>query len=83
VSTRRSQSTCRLRRTDWRRSPRTSPSSRLSQPNRADLLVLKGLIEGGKIAPVMDREYPLADVPAAMRYAEQGHARGKVVVTVA
>jgi len=46
-------------------------------------LVLKGLIEAGKIAPVMDREYPLADVPAAMRYAAQGHARGKVVVTVA
>jgi len=47
-----------------------------------DLLFLTDLIEDGKLAPVIDRTYPLADVADAIRHLEQGHARGKVVVTV-
>ena len=49
----------------------------------ADLPTLTGLIEDGKLTPVIDRTYPLADTADALRYVEQGHARGKVVVTVA
>jgi NADPH:quinone reductase-like Zn-dependent oxidoreductase len=47
-----------------------------------DLQVLKELIEAGTITPVIDRMYSLGDVPEAIRYLEEGHARGKVVVTV-
>jgi deazaflavin-dependent oxidoreductase (nitroreductase family) len=47
-----------------------------------DLTLLSGLIEGGKIAPVMDRAYPLSEAAAALRHLEGGHARGKVVITV-
>ena len=45
-------------------------------------MVLKDLIEAGKITPVIDRTYPLAEVPEAIRYLEEGHARGKVVISV-
>jgi NADPH:quinone reductase-like Zn-dependent oxidoreductase len=67
------------------RSPFTSQSLRrfVSNPNLADLEVLKGLVEDGKIRPVIDRTYPLAETPAALRHIEAGHARGKVVVSVA
>lgn len=54
----------------------------LVKPNQADLLVLKELCETGKVTPVIDRRFALSDVPAALRYVEDGHARGKVVVTV-
>jgi NADPH:quinone reductase-like Zn-dependent oxidoreductase len=47
-----------------------------------DLQTLKELIEAGKVTPVIDRTYPLIETPEAIRYLEQGHARGKVVVTV-
>jgi NADPH:quinone reductase-like Zn-dependent oxidoreductase len=47
-----------------------------------DLLALKELIEAGKVTPVIDRTYPLSEVPEAMRHLEEGHARGKVVITV-
>jgi hypothetical protein len=40
------------------------------------------LIEAGKVMPVIDRTFPLKEAPQAIRYLEQGHARGKVVVTV-
>jgi NADPH:quinone reductase-like Zn-dependent oxidoreductase len=50
--------------------------------NREDLQALRELIEAGKVMPVIDRTYPLSDLPEAMRYLEEGHARGKVVVTV-
>jgi NADPH:quinone reductase-like Zn-dependent oxidoreductase len=43
---------------------------------------ISGLIEAGKLRPVIDRSYPLREVPQAIRYLEQGHARGKVVLTV-
>jgi NADPH:quinone reductase-like Zn-dependent oxidoreductase len=50
--------------------------------NHEDLLVLKEFIESGKVTPVIDRTYPLAEVPEAMRYLEGGHAKGKVLITV-
>jgi NADPH:quinone reductase-like Zn-dependent oxidoreductase len=46
-----------------------------------DLMALTELIEAGKVTPVIDRSYPLADVPQAMRDLEAGHARGKIVIT--
>jgi NADPH:quinone reductase-like Zn-dependent oxidoreductase len=52
------------------------------KPNKEDLQFLRQLIETGKLAPVIDRTYPLAEVPEAIRYLEEGHARGKVVITV-
>jgi NADPH:quinone reductase-like Zn-dependent oxidoreductase len=54
----------------------------LMKPNQADLLVLKELCEAGKVRPVIDRRFPLSEVSSAVRYVEDGHARGKVVVTV-
>lgn len=54
-----------------------------SKPNQTDLLYMKYLLESGKIKPVIDRYYPLSKVPEAIRYVEEGHANGKVVVTVA
>jgi NADPH:quinone reductase-like Zn-dependent oxidoreductase len=48
-----------------------------------DLEVLSELIEAGKVRPVIDRRYPFAEIPAAIAYLEQGHARGKVVAGVA
>ena len=52
----------------------------LAHLSKDDLIVLRELLEAGKIAPVIDRSYPLSDVPEAIRYLEEGHARGKVVV---
>ena len=53
-----------------------------SAPNKRDLATLKQLIEGGKITPVIDRTYSLSETPEAIRYLAEGHARGKVVITV-
>jgi NADPH:quinone reductase-like Zn-dependent oxidoreductase len=50
--------------------------------NAQDLIVLTELIESGKVTPVVDRTYPLSETHAAIRYMTEGHARGKVVVTV-
>jgi NADPH:quinone reductase-like Zn-dependent oxidoreductase len=50
--------------------------------NQKDLVFLKDLLEAGKVAPVIDRRYPLSDVAEALRYLEEGHARGKVVITL-
>jgi NADPH:quinone reductase-like Zn-dependent oxidoreductase len=47
-----------------------------------ELQVLRGLIEAGKITPVIDRAYPLSEVPDAIEYLREGRARGKVVITV-
>jgi len=47
-----------------------------------DLIVLKELIEAKKVTPVIDRRYPLGEVPEAIRYLKEGHARGKVVITI-
>jgi NADPH:quinone reductase-like Zn-dependent oxidoreductase len=54
----------------------------MARPKQEDLLVLKDLLETGKIAPVIDRTYPLADVAAAVSYLIEGHSSGKVVITV-
>jgi NADPH:quinone reductase-like Zn-dependent oxidoreductase len=53
-----------------------------SKERSEDLVVLKELIEAGKVTPIIDRTYPLSEVPEAIRYLEEGHARGKVVITV-
>ena len=52
----------------------------LAKMSREDLTILGDLMKTGKITPVIDRRYRLRDVPAAMRYSEEGHARGKIVV---
>ena len=54
----------------------------LANINNADLNILKDLLATGKIVPVIDRRYPLSDVAEALRYLEEGHARGKVVITI-
>jgi NADPH:quinone reductase-like Zn-dependent oxidoreductase len=54
----------------------------VNKENHEDMLVLKELIESGNVTPVIDRTYPLAEVPEAIRYLEEGHARGKVVIIV-
>ena len=54
----------------------------LSKPNHRDLVVLKELVESGKLTPVIDKTYPLQETAAALRHIEHGHARGKVVITV-
>jgi NADPH:quinone reductase-like Zn-dependent oxidoreductase len=54
----------------------------LSQPKKEDLAVLKELIEAGKVTPVIDKTYPLCEVPEAMRYLEEGHPSGKIVITM-
>ena len=55
----------------------------LTRPSQPDLLFLKDLIERGKVTPVIERRYTLREVPEAIRHVEEGHARGKVVVTIA
>lgn len=51
------------------------------KPNKEDLQFLKQLIESGEVMPVIDRTYPLTEVPEAISYLEEGHAKGKVVIT--
>jgi NADPH:quinone reductase-like Zn-dependent oxidoreductase len=46
------------------------------------MTILADLMQSGKMTPVIDKTYKLSDVPAALQYLEQGHARGKVVITV-
>jgi NADPH:quinone reductase-like Zn-dependent oxidoreductase len=54
----------------------------IAKMNTKDLVFLKDLLESRTIAPVIDRRYPLSEVAAALRYLQQGHAQGKVVITV-
>jgi NADPH:quinone reductase-like Zn-dependent oxidoreductase len=54
----------------------------LAKGSKEDLIILRGLLEAGTVTPVIDRTYPLSEVPEAIRYLEQGHARGKVVITM-
>ncbi len=53
-----------------------------SKPNKKDLAFMKELLETGKVVPVIDRRYTLSEVPEALRYLGEGHAKGKVVITV-
>jgi NADPH:quinone reductase-like Zn-dependent oxidoreductase len=54
----------------------------LAELNPNDLRIIGDLMQSGKITPVIDKTYPLSEVPEALRYLEQGHARGKVVISV-
>ncbi|HEX5915790.1 MAG TPA: NAD(P)-dependent alcohol dehydrogenase [Rubrobacter sp.] len=54
----------------------------ISKERQQDLLTLRDLIDAGKLTPVIGRTYPLREAPQAIRYLEQGHAQGKVVLTV-
>jgi NADPH:quinone reductase-like Zn-dependent oxidoreductase len=54
----------------------------LARANQKDLVFMKELLEAGKVVPVIDRRYPLSEVAEALRYVEEGHAKGKVVITV-
>jgi NADPH:quinone reductase-like Zn-dependent oxidoreductase len=53
-----------------------------AKASQRDLVFVKELLEAGKIKPVIDRRYPLSEVAEAIRYLEEGHARGKVVITM-
>lgn len=52
------------------------------KPNKEDLQFLKQLLEAGKLTPVIDRTYPLGETPEAIRYLEEGHAKGKIAISV-
>jgi NADPH:quinone reductase-like Zn-dependent oxidoreductase len=52
----------------------------LAELNKKDLNALGDLMQAGKVTPVIDRSYKLSEIPAAIRYLEEGHARGKVVI---
>jgi len=54
----------------------------LAELNKQDLTILADLMQSGKVTPVIDRRYKLSEVPEAMRYLEEGHARGKVVINL-
>ncbi len=56
--------------------------SMFTKPNREDMGFIRELLEAGKVTPVIDRRYKLSEVPEALRYLEEGHAQGKVVITV-
>jgi NADPH:quinone reductase-like Zn-dependent oxidoreductase len=55
----------------------------MAELNKKDLTVLGDLMQSGKVKPVIDRTYPLSQIGEAMRYLEAGHARGKVIITMA
>ena len=57
-------------------------TSLTAHANQKDLVILKELLEGGKIVPAIDRTYPLSETAEALRYLGAGHARGKIVITV-
>ena len=54
----------------------------MADVSKKDLTILGDLMQAGKVTPVIDRRYKLSEVPAAIRYLEEGHARGKVVITL-
>jgi NADPH:quinone reductase-like Zn-dependent oxidoreductase len=54
----------------------------MADPSQKDLAILGDLMQSGKMKAVIDRTYKLSEVPAAIAYLEQGHARGKVVITL-
>jgi len=68
----------------WLLSPFTSQKfgTIFAELNKEDIATLAGLMESGKVTPVIDRTYKLSEAAEALRYLEKGHARGKVVVTV-
>jgi NADPH:quinone reductase-like Zn-dependent oxidoreductase len=50
--------------------------------DKDDLVLLGDLMQSGAVTPVVDRRFPLREVPAAIRYSEEGHARGKIIVSL-
>jgi NADPH:quinone reductase-like Zn-dependent oxidoreductase len=54
----------------------------LAKLNKKDLVLLHDLLQAGHVVPVIDRRYPLSEVADALRYLGEGHAQGKVVITV-
>jgi len=54
----------------------------LARLNKADLAVLREFLEAGKVTPVIDRTYSLGEAARAIGYLEEGHARGKVAITM-
>src|SRR5213593_1265769 len=54
----------------------------MAELKKSDLAILGDMMQSGKVKPVIDRTYKLSDVPAAIAYLEEGHARGKVIITV-
>jgi NADPH:quinone reductase-like Zn-dependent oxidoreductase len=54
----------------------------LAKRSQQDLAMVRELIEAGKVTPVIDKCYRLSEVPEAIRYLEEGHARGKVIITL-
>jgi len=54
----------------------------LAKTNRADMAVLRELLKEGKVTPVIDRRYELSEIADAFRYMGEGHAQGKIVITV-
>jgi NADPH:quinone reductase-like Zn-dependent oxidoreductase len=54
----------------------------LAQSNQDDLVILADLMQAGKLTPVIDRSYKLSEVPAAIEYSEEGHARGKIIISL-
>jgi len=54
----------------------------MAELKKSDLAILGDMMQSGKVKPVIDRTYKLSELPEAIRYLEEGHARGKVVITV-
>ena len=54
----------------------------LARLRQDDLTIIGDLMQAGKVTPVIDRHYRLSEVPAAIRYSEEGHARGKIIIDV-
>jgi NADPH:quinone reductase-like Zn-dependent oxidoreductase len=57
-------------------------SAMIAKNTQEDFLILRGMLEDGSIVPVIDRTHPLAEAPDAIRYLEEGHASGKVIVRI-
>ncbi len=67
----------------WISMPGTKKMGNLAaKPNKQDLVFVSELLKAGKVVPVIDRCYPLSEAAEALRYLGEGHARGKVVITV-
>ena len=54
----------------------------VNSENHEDLIVLDGMIQAGKLKPIVDRTFPLSETGQAIRYLEEGRAQGKVAITV-
>jgi len=54
----------------------------MPKPNQEDYILLTELLETAKVVPVIDKCYPLSEVPEALRYFEDGHAKGKIIISM-